>query len=311
MSAKIFLQKLAIKDLLEEDKDFDLIQVPSNSTVIEVLRILGKYNISAVPVVDMNTNQVLGGIDLIDILCFAAAKMSETLPELVNIESSEFAHQTVKEILNFSGRNAWNDLSYKAPITEVLEILSKPDIHRVAVTNEQIDTIGLITQYGLIKFIHKNKDKYPEALKKTVSDIWGEKHQEVQSINISSFVMEALKIMRFKSVSGLAIVDDDGRLVGNISAGDLKNIITSTLEGLREDLHSQIQTFKNIPTDGDKRVLANLPRFDPITVTTHSTLEYILQLIVSHHIHRVYVVDTDKKPIRVISLCDVIAALCI
>ncbi len=36
------------------------------------------------------------------------------------------------------------------------------------------------------------------------------------------------------------------------------------------------------------------------------TLEQVLQQLVEHHIHRVYVVDDDRKPIGIVSLTDVL-----
>lgn len=264
---------------------------------------------------------------MLDILAFASKELEDSNPVTQSKRVGDFAMRNARDILNFSGRNPWNDLSYKARFSELLDLLSETSAHRVAITNEQIDVIGLITQSRIIRFFFNNKDKFQDRVNRTVEQAFGKIEKPVLTVHLNEFVINALKKMKENRVSGLAIVDDKGKLVGNISAGDLKvkvfffsyvllfvyfknstkNMDTSTLEGLREDLHSQIRSFKGIVSDS--RMLSNLSHFDPITVSRTSSLLEIMEKVLKYRIHRVYVTDSEGKPIQIISLGDLIKVL--
>lgn len=304
MESQKFLESYTIKQLIESDQTFELITAPSTSTVIDILQVLSKHNISAVPVVD-EQGTIPGCVDVLDILSWAAFELEGAPPTQVNSKVKEFANHRVRDIVNFSKRNPWNDLSYKAKFSELLDLLSNTSAHRVAITNEQIDIVGLITQSRIIRFFFDHKDVFQDNLSKTVEQVWGSKSEKgVLSIHHNNFVIDALKLMRDHKVSGLPIIDEHGKLVGNISAGDLKHL-DATVEGLREDLSAQIRSFKNITSTPS----VQLPHFDPISVKKEDTLLKIVELCLSKKIHRVFVVDSEMKPTHVISLGDVIKAL--
>lgn len=50
-----------------------------------------------------------------------------------------------------------------------LKLLSARGCHRIPVLNAEGDVEKLITQYGIIEFLYKNRANYSEDLKKTVS----------------------------------------------------------------------------------------------------------------------------------------------
>lgn len=305
MDSQEFLEKTIVKTLIEEDPNFNLVSISATTPVIEILKTLGTHKISAVPVVDEKANAVIGCVDVLDLLCFACEELDEVDPPKVGLKIREFASRNAGDILNFSGRNPWNDLSYKARFTEVLDLLCK-NAHRVAITNEQIDIVGLLTQSRVIRFFKEHKEIFRDRLSKTVGQVWGDK-KVVHSVALNSFVIDALRKMREAKVSGLAIVDDHGALVGNISAGDLRNVDYNDLGGLREDLHSQIRSFKNLVSS--PTTLSTLAHFDPVIITLHSTLEDVIDLLLKNKIHRVFIVDEQKKPTHVVSIGDLIKAL--
>jgi len=95
--------------------------------------------------------------------------------------------------------------------------------------------------------------------------------------------------------------------VGNISASDVKHLRVQPIGELIHDLYQPIKHFMNIRSSMKERVMmANLPKSDPIFVTKTNTLEEVLRQIVSNGVHRVFVVDDNKKPMDVISLRDIL-----
>jgi len=168
---------------------------------------------------------------------------------------------------------------------------------------KKIETIGLITQSRIIRFLFEHKDKFPRQMKKHVKDFHKKK---VISVTVNEYFLEAFNVMRKEHVTGLAIVDNQGKLVGKIAASDLSQTDLTQLVELQADLHSQIRTFMNVPQDENKRLLEGIPQFNPVFVHEKDTLETALEKIIKENIHRIFVVDSHDKPVNVLSLGDII-----
>ena len=131
--------------------------------------------------------------------------------------------------------------------------------------------------------------------------------------------IEAFKIICDNQVSGIAIVDSNGKLVGNISASDLRVIFFILFVSffffdfflflvqqqvgydgkLMSKLLLSVQDFaKLIPKNTD------FP--GPYCVRKTATVYDVVEIIRESRTHRVYVVDDEKHPIGVISLIDII-----
>ena len=59
-------------------------------------------------------------------------------------------------------------------------------------------------------------------MRKPIKELFGKR--ETLSIEQSKTMIEAFQMISQKLVSGLAVVDDHGQLVGNISASDMRVI---------------------------------------------------------------------------------------
>jgi len=124
---------------------------------------------------------------------------------------------------------------------------------------------------------------------------------------VASIKASAKSILAFRELvklekEGLAVVDDDGRLVDNLSARDLRGIHTDATVFWR--LWSPVSEYKakvrqefsdKTPTE----LLYALPT---------DTLYSIIEKMAKQHVHRVYVVDAPNsmKPIRVVTQTDVL-----
>jgi len=310
-----FLRETAAKEIFADFTEIVILQdTDSISTAIDTL---SKKNISSAPVVSSIKGNVVGCIDLLDLVTFTCAKLGNDRVDLYTSEkqAKEFS-KPIADILNISGRNPWTSTSYKTSLAEIVGILSQRDCHRVAVKNEVNDLVGLVTQSKVIEFLSHHTDKMGELMKKKVSELW-KMTDNVHSINVHRFVIDAFNIICEKGISGIAVVDDDGELCGNLSAGDLKRIQLTPPMQLVYDIYEQIGNFINVldtskmsnSEKSQKTFMASLPSFAPVFATPDTTVEELLHLFTSKHIHRVYVVEskTHKKPIHVISLGDAIS----
>jgi len=99
-------------------------------------------------------------------------------------------------------------------------------------------------------------------------------------------------------VSGVPLVDREGRLVANLSAADFRGIVPSLFPVMQEPTLLFL-------TKG----LQSLPRA-PVTAQQHATLREIVTSISIAHVHRIYIVDRAARVTGVISLSDVLGLLC-
>jgi CBS domain-containing protein len=287
----------------------------SNDSVASVMKKLKDNNISSVPVKDTGTSQFVGCIDILDIVTFVYTKFAKVslLAQESYQQMEDFANQKVGDILNISGRNHFHSIPYNLPLSDLLSKLTNPNIHRIAVTNESLDIVGFITQSKILEFFYQNRKNLEPSLKKLLQenvDSWIMAQGPVQTISMKEFMIEACRKIWESQVTGIAVVDDDGKLVANVSASDLKKVHVLPIGELIKDLYQPIKQFLHIRADiRDKVMMAKLPRADPIFVSKDDTMEKVLESVYEKRIHRVFLVDDQKKPTSVISLGDLIARL--
>jgi CBS domain-containing protein len=77
-----------------------------------------------------------------------------------------------------------------------------------------------------------------------------------------------------------------------------------------KDLYQPIKSFLNIRGDMNDRVLmGNLPKYEPVTINMNDKFGDVLKTVMEKRVHRVYIVDNDRKPTGVVSLRDLLARI--
>jgi len=294
-----------VQEVVDElgEGNWQLITASEETTVRQILEIMKTNRIISVPVQNQKTGEFLGICDMLDLVTFCTAKFSSVslLAEDSYRQMEEFAEKPVKHILHASGRNSLANISSKAPLNDLMIFLSKS--HRVAVVNEKKEVIGMLTQSKLLEFLWKRKSDYSDVMQEKLNKF----QKPVESINMKKFVIEAFTKIWEKEVTGLAVVDDDGKLVGNISATDLLHTRVSPIGELIHDLYEPIKTFMNIRSDMNDRVMmADLPETKPVAVMPADTLAMSIRKCLDCKVHRVFIQDNTRTPVGVISLTDII-----
>ena len=99
--------------------------------------------------------------------------------------------------------------------------------------------------------------------------------------------------------SCLAVVGDDERLAGVISRTDLLRI------GRLRSTMNEDHELLTLPRQPIRKYMHG----DVVTVTPQATIAAAAALMVQHHIHRVFVIDGERRPIGVVSTRDVMRAV--
>ena len=181
------------------------------------------------------------------------------------------------------------------PLSLVIHIFSQ-GVHRVPIMDESGAIVNVFSQSNVVQFLATNQclNLIGQKGKKTLKEL-GLGIKPVLAIDMHKKLIDAIHKMNNKTAprfSALPVVNEQGILIGNISASDLAKVGMETFHSLSSPLGEFIQR-KEIP----KRPMS--------TVTQATTLEALIKQLAKDHVHRVYVVDKDNKPISIISLTDI------
>lgn len=162
--------------------------------------------------------------------------------------------------------------------------------------------VGVITESMMIGFLYVNLEKLGPAKDTPVSEMVS--HYFVLSVSETDTAIRAFRLMVERKVSGLAVVDADGRLTDTISVRDLKGIGTEAEMFTR--LWDSVAEFKKWVKTRTPHC-ETLPR-QPVVVLPTTTLDQVIRLMETEAVHRLFVVRTleDRRPINVISQADVL-----
>ncbi len=114
---------------------------------------------------------------------------------------------------------------------------------------------------------------------------------------------DAISLMVSKETNNILVVDEDGRLSGEISVSDLMNgIIPDYLEPdkVLEELSTEDGFARAVKTAGDKLV-SDFMSVDFEAVHVEDNLLAIAGIAIAHSTESIPVVDQDDHPIGVIS----------
>jgi CBS-domain-containing membrane protein len=122
----------------------------------------------------------------------------------------------------------------------------------------------------------------------------------------------AAKRLFYHQVSGAPVVDDDGRCVGVISAGDFLHLAGEECRSRHESAEScYCQAWQIVESDSaaHEETVRSCMTKDAVTVAPATPLQQLTQMMVDGHIHRLIVLDKERRPIGVVASTDILAAV--
>lgn len=187
---------------------------------------------------------------------------------------------TAVSVTYLSRRNPFRPCSKSATLLQVARMLST-QLHRVPVVDESGKCIAIISQSSLIQFLNSQKAEIADDLRQTIGSL-SLGMCKVVSVASDASAWQAFKTLEVNSVSGIAIVDREGKLVGNTSARDLKFFVlnkgTLSLDAPIQDYLSRIR----------QRDLAHEEARHPsCSVGLSTTLGHCIGLLAATGYHRV------------------------
>jgi len=276
-----------------------LVVVTDVTTVQQTLRILSEANVLSAPVVNDRTKEFLGFVDMLDIAGWVLAywKEKSSSYESGHFPTREFFHTPICSVLNFSSVNPEVVIDKDKSIAQLIDLVCNTLTHRVAVLDKETSCIvNVLSQSDIVAFSHANLDALGSKAQLAINNL-NPKHPIF--VRIDTAFIDALELLYANRISGLALVDEDYHLCGNLSASDLRGLAPFSFDFFN-------RSVLNFLAKGSKE---SNQRVGPVYCKTDSNFLEVIETAVREKVHRVYLTDSLGHPQGVISLVDIIAHL--
>lgn len=289
-----------------------IIQLPSDMSVLDAMKQLSEADILAAPVYDVNagadeswTSKYIGILDAVGVVfalldAYEHGSKHTSFMDLL-LKEKIFGEKKISEI---AGGFLWGPfipLEPESSLLDALLLMGKYGVHRLPVVEVGGDMSNFLTQSSVTKVLHENADLFRIVGRQTLEQagLAAPASQGVFSVKIDSPTIEAFRVIRDKCVGAVAVVGREGNLVGTVSARDVREVIKRP--NLFATLNSPLRDFFSAMHAGDVDI-----RAPAVQVAPTETLEAVISRLMTVRIHRVFLCDDRGRPIRVISLTDVL-----
>jgi len=312
-----------------------VICVAASDTLAEAYKTLIQHNIQSAPVYDFKQQKYTALVDIGDILSAtlllhpqqnSGQKFAEVLlrylrdetkpdPDVSKLLSTEnlFKNITVQDIANLSDRNPFVPLPVGSSLFDCVKLMCERGLHRVPIIGKDGRLANLISQSNILnylwenRFVWENEIGHQSMTQLNLHNISAEAHAKLGhpllSIRENKQALDAFQLMHEKKVSGLPVVDEDGKLLANISVQDLKEIGHDA---------SRINTLQELVMQYLKH--AHAPQHRWRLFSSERTVHYLgdehfydmMSKMVSHRVHRIYYVDKHKKLFGIVTMSDIL-----
>jgi CBS domain-containing protein len=289
LTAKEYLVNTTVKELFPENRT-RIIWVDSTTVVATAFKILNENKILSLPVFDSKHEKYFGFIDMLDIVCHCFPEIKQEDSQ-TDIDSDKLlksmTEYTCGQVAGTSGRNPYYPIDENTSLLTAIDLMLTYQCHRLPVVDKMGQLTSLISQSLLVNAILSNLGKFNQIKNRTVAEL-NIGIKTVIGVNVNDRAIDAFKLLYDKKILGVAVVDNAGSLVGNISASDLKQIGDTHI--IARLLVPSSKFIELIPKSEDQ-----LP--GPYYVKPAATVEEVFTKINITRSHRIYVLsDTSNVP---------------
>jgi len=307
MTSYQFFREVPLREIVASKQP--VISIDAESYAEEALRILKEKNILSLPVYD-SKGLCLGILDIFDIMTHTiwGVYFADKSPEKQE-SFTDFSKIKMKDIIReeYLGKPKRTFFFESNQSLDALMKTLSTNIHRVIVSTTDSNGIQghkILSQWDVVEYLWRNMSKLNrQVLIKSVRDLgYGSskkfKFEPVWCIGKNDSALYGFKRMYFHDVRAVAVVDDSGKLIGNLSSSDLRGI---TSENLALVQLSAIEFLKKINESKDIQKM--------ITCHPNDRFKEIMTKMMISKVHRVWIVDSECRPIGVLTLTDIIKTL--
>jgi len=298
---KRLMEKTPVEVLRVSGDERNIVEIPSTLSISDGFQVLLDNNVLSAPVYDPTAKSYVGFLDLRDLVSWAVFLFDEQENpaddelDLINAAHKLYKHATGGISLSYlARRNPFRAVKGGSNLASVAAIL-KTGVKRVPVLNDENRVTFIISQTSVNRFLYDNIKELKGDTSIPLCNL-SIGRDPVLAVPSTTAAIETFRLMDNKHISGVAVVDEKGCVIANTSSRDLKNFVKSPR---RSTLLLPIAKFlEEVRKDG----LVEAP---VVCCSPEDTLAHAMVAIATTNVHRVYVVDASNKPLRVITLTDV------
>jgi len=267
------LRQMVVEDVLQEiksDNPFVLVSLRPDDTIATALRKLHGYKLTSAPVMEDHTAKAFRTAHMLHLQDLALYILeTDGRADLFSMRVEHLPHR------GLGGGDMQGGIPFvmsDATFTSAVRALRQ---HRRLVVLDQATNrpTGMLSPMDVITWILAHlRDLPAELVAKPVNELQCSK--DVISAKRSESMEQALRKFVGKDKSGIGIVDDQGRLVNNLSLADLRCL---TPENAHQLLHLTVGNFLS--------ETRKVPK-EPVTCRPNTPLVEVLRILHRNRIHR-------------------------
>uniref|UniRef100_A0A182IWM7 CBS domain-containing protein n=1 Tax=Anopheles atroparvus TaxID=41427 RepID=A0A182IWM7_ANOAO len=310
-----FLEKVPLSDLEEDEsqifvkffrfhKCYDLVPTSAKLVVFDTQLLVKKafyalvYNgVRAAPLWDSQRQEFVGMLTITDFI--KILKMYYKSPNASMDELEEHKLDTWRKVLQDDVKKLVS-IGPDASLYDAIKMLVHNRIHRLPVIDPNTgNVLYILTHKRILRFLFLYIKELPKPsyMQKTLREIRIGSYNNIETATEDTSIITALHKFVDRRVSALPLVDSEGHLKDIYAKFDVINLAAEkTYNDLDVSLH-KANEHRNAWFEG-----VHSCKLD-------ETLFTIMERIVRVEVHRLVVVDDDKKVIGIISLSDILLYL--
>ena len=160
-----------------------------------------------------------------------------------------------------------------------------------------------------MSFFGKELDKLPEISRSRATKIGEVMTADVITVPLGTSLPEAARLITDHHITGLPVVDPDGRLAGIITEADFVSVLDADEASVAEEI---FHMFTKRPY-ADKRagcVVEDVMTREPVTLRENDTIHQAVEAMSRHHIGRIVVTDEADRVMGILAGADLIRLFC-
>ncbi len=329
------LEHLRVRDVWPYARE--IASLYEQDTVAHALQVLTEMQILSAPVyrgsrTDGSDPAVIGVFDVMDVALFTVG----VSPKDINWEQmstgdmtkmlqtgEHFETSVVADVLAL--KRAWK-IGYQhdfvfdldTPLSKIIEAFHG-GVHRVLIANESNALHNMISQTDMADILGQVMALMDEELRtRPVSSVakitegtglmdWKLHTAAADKPAIRVLTEDMNATSTLANFSAVPLTGPDGKIVATLSSSNLLGVNHRTFDDLGLPALAFV-TRRDFGAGTFRSALSAHKSLHPITCTPDEHLQDVLSRMISTHVHRIWVVDSDKKPIGVISYGDMFKA---
>jgi len=292
-----------------------VISVNQDVTLLAAFGKLIEYKIMSLPIIDATTNKPIGSFSMMDFINILCSEIDEKELQSINsgnafsefLKKKEFTDRPLKAFPSIGQNEPLLIINGSEPLLKAVMLMITKKGHRVLVVNDEGKLINLITQTRVLGLLSTALDSVEEAQKSLQELSLGFRKVLCVPKNTSAF--QGFKFLKDNNITGCGVIDESGKLIGNLSINDLKTLGYSMeyFNLLTQPLSKYLQIVKEKEAQLGSKALAEV---SILCATAETSLMQAIKMLVGYKVHRLYIVDKEQKPIGLLSLHDVLSRIC-